>query len=159
MHFDETFWVGASFLIFMGIFVKLFGRLVLNLLDGRAEKIKDELDEALKLKEEAQALLASYERKHREIEKEAAEIVTHAEEESKLIAEQSEKSLDESLNRRVEMAMQKIASYETSILQELRGNAVDVILNSVQELIAKNMDKATAQTLITQAIDDAGKKL
>jgi len=157
--FNEAFWVGLSFVIFMALFVKFFGRMILRMLDKRAANIQDNLDEALRLKEEAQALLSSFQRQQKEIEKEAQEIVVHAEEEASHIINQAEKNLDENLNKRIEIAMSKISGYEASILQEIRSNAVDSVINTVHTLITKHMSPEMADMLVEQAMQEANKKL
>lgn len=159
MFHSEVFWVGVSFFLFVALVFRPVGRILVSALDKRAARIQEELNEALRLKEEAQALLASYQRKQKEVVEEAANIIAHAEEESKRIAEESAKQLEESVNKRIGMAMEKIAGYEASVLQEIRSNAVDIAVSTMRSLIAENMNKEMAEELIDDAILDVEKKL
>lgn len=159
MHFDQTFWVGVSFLLFIALVWKPISRLLMGALDGRAERIQKELDEALRLKEEAQSLLATYQEKQKELLDEAEQIVRHAEEESKRIITEAEKNLEESLNKRIEMSMQKIASHEASILQDVHNNMVDVTMGTVRSLVSEYLDKDASDELLNQAIEGINKKL
>lgn len=156
---DPAFWVGLSFILFVSLIFKPVGRIILAALDDRAVKIQSELDEAIRLKEEAQALLSSYQRKQKEVTQNAKDIIAHAEAETKRIAKQAEKDLEDSLNKRIEVSMQKIAAYEASILQDVRNNAVDIAISTVRSLVAESISKDVAEDLISKAMADLDKKL
>ncbi len=159
MVFDQAFWVAVSFCIFVVLIYKPVGGLIAKALDQRADKIKNELGEALRLKEEAQALLASYQRKQKEVVEEAELIVKEAEAEAKRISQEAAKELEIALNKRVEVAMQKIASYESSVIQEVKNNAVDIAVSTVRSLIVDHLNKEMAEELVSKSIADMGKKL
>lgn len=159
MEFGQSFWVAVSFFIFVGLIFKPAGNFIVKALDERADKIKDELGEALRLKEEAQALLASYQRKQREVVEEAESILKEAEEEAKRISQESAAELEDALNKRIEIAMQKIANYEAAVIQQVKNNSVDIAISTVRSLITDSMSKDVADDLIGQALNDMGKKL
>jgi F-type H+-transporting ATPase subunit b len=159
MFGDPFFWVVVAFIGFIAAVFKPVSKIVAGGLDGRAAKIQKDLDEALRLKEEAQALLASYQRKQREAADEAKSILQFAEEEAKRIRESSEQELEEALNKRTEIAMQKISAYETAVLQGVKKNAVDIALGAVRSLIVENLNKDHSEELVRQAMNDMQRKL
>jgi F-type H+-transporting ATPase subunit b len=159
MFHEPSFWVTASFVLLIITLYKPVGRILGEGLDGRANRVQGELDEALRLKEEAQALLASYQRKQKEALEEAEAIVAHAEAEAKRIRSSSEAELEGAINKRVDMAMQKIATYEAAILQEIRYNAVDVTGSTVRSLVQEKIGAKDAEQLVAESIQEIGKKL
>lgn len=159
MAFDATFWVGLSFILFVAAIYKPVSKFVLNALDGRTRRIQAELDEALRLKEEAQSLLSTYERNQKEMSAQASEIISHAEKEAARITEESKQALEDSLNKRVELSMQKIAAYEANVMQEIRNNAIDIAISTVRSIVAENMHGEVAEKLVSQAVADMDKKL
>jgi F-type H+-transporting ATPase subunit b len=104
------FWVAVSFVIFVALVWKPGMRMVMQMLDERADKIRSDLDRAAKLREEAQALLAEYQQKQRDALKEAESIVTRAKEEAQRLSAQAATDLDAALRRREQLALQRIAS-------------------------------------------------
>ena len=126
---DATFWVGAAFVLFVGILVyfKVPGMLT-GALDERAKKISDDLDQARELREEAQVLLATYQRKQRDALKEAEEIIVHAKDEAMREAEQAEKKLEEAVARRQQAALNKIALAEAQAEYEVRDTAIEIAI-------------------------------
>lgn len=159
MEFGQSFWVAVSFFIFIGLVFKPVGNLIIKALDEHALKIKNELVEALRLKEEAQALLASYQRKQKEMADEAVNIIAEAEAEAKRIAKEAEEELDAALNKRVELAMQKIAFYEAAVIQRVKNDSVDIAISAVRSIIIENLSKDASEELITRAISGMDKKL
>lgn len=159
MHFDQTFWVGLSFITFVLLVWKPLSRFLTNALDTRAERIQKELDEAQRLKEEAQSLLSSYQQKQTETLAEAEEIIRHAEEEAKRIITQAEETLEDSLNKRIELSMQKIASYESSVLRDVHNRIIDTTVNTVSQILSENLDKEISESLVEDAVAGISKKL
>ena len=153
---DPTFWVLVAFIGFIGVLV-YFGvpEMVTRGLDARANKIKADLDEADALLEEAQSLLASYQKKQREAADEAQEIKAQAAEEAERIVENGRARLEDALQRREKLAMGRIAQAEGSALDEIRIRTVDIALDATRDLLASDFsdDKANAM------LDDAIKKL
>ncbi len=159
MVFGEQFWVALSFVIFVAAVFKPVGKVLVTALDNRAAKIKNELGEALRLKEEAQALLASYQRRQKEAIEDAESIVAAAEAEAKRIAKDAETELENSINKKIEVAMQKIAAYEAVVIQEVKNNSIEIAINTVRTMVASNMNKEVAEGLIANAIVNMDKKL
>ena len=153
------FWVAVAFVIFVGVLVRFgWGRIVAAL-DNRATGIKTELDEAVRLREEAQELLAGYQRKQRDAEKEAADIIAHAEAEAGRIRTEAEAELAATVGRRTEAAMAKIAQAEAQALSEVRETAVDVAVSAARNMLTDNLDPARSDTLIDDAIGELRRKL
>jgi F-type H+-transporting ATPase subunit b len=157
---DPLFWVLVAFLAFVALL--LYYRvpvIVGKMLDDRAEGIRKELDEARKLREDAQALLADYQRKAREAETEAQSIIDQAKREAEALAIDARKALAESLTRRSKIAEEKIARAETQALSEVRATAVETALAAAQELLKTRAGGATGDALIKQSITDLRGKL
>ena len=159
MEFGQAFWVAVSFFLFVALVYKPVGSIIIKALDDRTSRIKDELGEALRLKEEAQALLASYQRRQKEVIEEAESILEEAEKETARIAKEASKDLDDALAKRVEVAMQKISNYEASVIQQVKNNSIDIAISTVRSLVADHLNKEVAEDLIGRAITDMNKKL
>ncbi|MCT8158843.1 F0F1 ATP synthase subunit B [Pseudoruegeria sp. SHC-113] len=157
---NTDFVVTLGFLLFIGVlfYFKVPG-MIGGMLDKRADDIKSELDEARALREEAQTVLASYERKQREVQEQADRIVAHAKEEAKLAAEAAKKDLEASIKRRLAAAQDQIASAEASAVKEVRDTAVNVAVAAAAEVVAKQMTAADGNALIDAAIKDVSAKL
>ncbi|SLN29347.1 ATP synthase subunit b precursor [Pseudoruegeria aquimaris] len=157
---NTDFIVTLAFLLFIAVlfYFKVPG-MIGGMLDKRADDIKSELDEARALREEAQTVLASYERKQREVQEQAERIVAHAREEAKLAAEAAKKDLEASIKRRMAAAEDQIASAEASAVKEVRDTAVNVAVAAAAEVVAKQMTAAEGNALIDAAIKDVSAKL
>lgn len=154
MVIDATFWVGAAFVVFIGVLIyfKVPGMLTKGL-DERAEKIRKDLDEARELREEAQKLLAEYERKQRDAMKEAEDMVAHAEVEAKREAEAAQAKLEETVKRREQAALDRIAMAEKQAEDEVRTAAVAIAVEAAEAVIRKHVG-AQADTLVDEAVKD-----
>jgi F-type H+-transporting ATPase subunit b len=128
-------------------------------LDARAQAIRHQLDEAKRLREEAEAMLAEYQRKQRDAIAEAQEIVTLAQAEAERVARQAEIDLEAAIKRREEQARDKITQAEVKALAEVRGVAVDVAIEAVRVLLAETLDAKRGASLIDQAIEELPKRL
>ena len=157
---NTDFVVLIAFIVFIGVLVyfKVPGMLG-GMLDKRADSIEAELEEAKALREEAQSLLASYERKQQEVKDQAERIVAHAKEEAQIAAEQAKEELAKSIARRLEAAEDQIASAEASALKEVRDRAVSVAVAAAGDVIAKKMTAEDADALIETAIADVQSRL
>ena len=157
---DPLFWVLVSFLIFAGL-VLYYGvpKLVGGMLDERADGIRKELDEARRLREEAQALLADYQKKARDAEGEAKSIIDQAGREAQSLAADSKKALAESIERRTKLAEDKIARAEAQAISEVRATAVDTALAAAERLLKGRVQGQTSDSLIDQSICDLKGKL
>jgi len=157
---DATFWVGAAFVLFVGILVylKVPGMLT-GALDERAKKISNDLDQARELREEAQVLLATYQRKQRDALKEAEEIIAHAKEEAMREAEQAEKKLEEAVARRQQAALNKIALAEAQAENEVRDTAIEIAIAAATAVVAQQVRGDRADALVDTAIQDLRRHL
>ncbi len=153
------FWEFSAFFLFLLVAIRFGWKRIVSGLDARADAIRDELDQARKLREEAQSVLADYQRKKRDAEKEAEEIVRHAKEEAAALKVEAEKKLEENLARRTKLAEEKIARAEAQAVQEVRNTAIDVAVAAAQKLVSDNLDEKRARALIDDAIADVGKNL
>lgn len=159
ISFDQTFFVGASFALFFLLFGKKLFTVTAAGLDGRAARIQKELDDALKLKEEAQAVLATYQRNQRKALEEVEEILKNARSEAELISKQARQSLEQELNKRTEVAMEKIRQSEVRVVEEIRNNTVDIVMSTARAVILENLNKDAADEMISKAISDIGRKV
>ncbi len=157
---NTDFVVLLGFVVFIAVlfYFKVPG-MIGGALDNRAEGIKSELDEARALHEEARSLLASYERKQREVQTQADAIVAAAKEDAARAAEQAKVDLENSIARRLAAAQDQIASAEASAVKEVRDQAISVAVSAASAVLAKQMSAAQANKLIDASIADVGTKL
>ncbi|MDW3183242.1 F0F1 ATP synthase subunit B [Roseobacter sp.] len=130
-----------------------------GMLDKRADGIQSELDEARALRDEAQSLLASYERKQREVQEQADRIVAAAKEEATVAAEQARADLAVSLERRMAAAQEQIENAQSAAIKEVRDQSVTVAMSVARDVIAKQMTAAQGNSLIDSAIQEVDAKL
>lgn len=157
---NTDFIVTMGFLLFIAVlFYFKVPSLLGGMLDKRADGIRSELDEARALREEAQTILASYERKQKEVQEQADRIVAHARQEAELAAEQAKADLQKSIERRMQTAEEQIASAEANAVKEVRNTAVRVAVNAAKSVIAKQMTATDGNKLIDASIAEVGEKL
>lgn len=156
---EAEFWVAIAFLIVVGGAFRPVARAMATALDMRGEKIRARIDEALRLREDAQEMLATYQRKQRDAMKEAEEIIAHAKTEATRLADQAAKDLEASLKRREQQAMDRIAQAEAQALKEVRNQAVDVAIAATRNLVADGVSAKQASGLIDTAINELPGKL
>ena len=147
------FWVLVSFVLFIGllVYLKVPGKVAV-MLDERAARISKELEEARKLREEAQGLLAEYERKRRNAEKEAEAIIVQAREEAEAFAVETRQKLTETVERRGRMAEEKIAQAEAQAVKEVRAAAAELAIAAATRIIAEEVKGAKADQLVEVSI-------
>lgn len=157
---NTDFVVLVGFLIFLAVLVyfKVPGMLM-GLLDKRATGIQSDLDEARSLREEAQSLLASFERKSAEVAEQADRIVAAAKADAEAAAEQARLDLDASIGRRIKAAEDQIASAEAKALRSVRDRAVAAAVAAAGEVLAKNMDGTRSDALFDEAVATVKSKL
>ena len=160
MFYSAEFWVGVSFLIFLGILVyaKVPGMLA-KALDDRAEAIRKELDGARRLREEAQDLRADYQRKQREAETEAQQIIEGARREAEALKAEGERSMKEALARRTRLAEDKIARAEAQAMAEVRAAAVEAATAAAERIVQGKVAGGLGASLVDQSIRDLKGKL
>lgn len=157
---NTNFVVLVAFIVFLAILAYFkVPAMIGGLLDKRAEGIKAELDEARALREEAQTLLASYERKQKEVQAQAERIVANARTDAIAAAEQAKLDLEKSIARRMITAREQIASAEAAAIKEVRDQAVTIAVAAADAVIRKQMSAAEANALIDAAIADVDAKL
>ena len=156
---SANFWILIAFATFIGVFGRKAWAAIKKALDGRRDKIKAELDEARRLREEAQGVLAEYERKRREAEDEARQMVEHAKVEAERHADEAKRALEETMRRREQAALQRIAQAETDALREVRETAASLAVEAATRLIRENLDEARADEMIERSIRELGEKL
>jgi F-type H+-transporting ATPase subunit b len=149
---DGEFWVLLAVVVFAAVAWKPMRRTVIGSLDERAGRIRAELDEARKLREEAEQLLAQYQQREREAAAEAEAIIGHAREEAERIATQSARDLEQALARRTRLAEERIAQAEIKALDEIRAVAVDVAIGAAREVIVAQIDEQRGAALLDAAI-------
>ena len=159
-YLDSKFWVLIPVVLFIA-FVIYKGALrgINKSLDERADKIKSELDEARKLREEAQALLASYHRKQKEAEEQAEEIVKQARSDAENMASQARKDLTERLERRAAQAEAKIANAEAQAMAEVKAKAADLAMDTAENILRSKLTAAEKTQLIKDGIAQVGSAL
>ena len=151
-HEAET-WVAVAFLLFiaMAVYLKV-PAMVAKMLDERADKISKELAEAKRLREEAQALLAEYQKKRVEAEKHAAEIVAQAKVEAETYSVETRKKLAETIERRTKQAAQKIAQAEAAAIKEVRTSATEAAIAAATKLVGEAMQGTRGAKLVDESI-------
>jgi F-type H+-transporting ATPase subunit b len=154
MHFlaEPEFWVLAAALIFVAVVWQPARKSLIGSLDERAGRIRTELDEAKRLREEAEQLLAQYQQKEREAATDAEAIIGHAREEAERIAEQSARDIERALMRRQRLAEERIAQAEQKALDEIRAVAIDVAIGAAREVIVSQIDEEGGAALLDAAI-------
>lgn len=157
---NTDFIVSLGFIVFVAVVVyfKVPG-MIAGMLDKRADGIRSELEEARSLREEAQSLLASFERKSADVQQQADRIVSAAKADAEEAAEQAKKDLEASIERRIRAAEDQIASAEASALRSVRDRAIGVAVAAAGEVLAKDMDEARAGALFDDALETVKAKL
>lgn len=157
---NTNFVVLLAFIVFILVLIyfKVPG-MISGLLDKRADGIKAELEEARALREEAQTILASYERKQQEVAEQADQIVAHAKLEAQEAAKLAKEDLKASIERRLAAAGDQIKSAENAAVKEVRDTAVSIAIGAAQDIITKKMSAAEGNKLIEDAIKDVEAKL
>ena len=157
---NPTFWVAVAFIGFFALLAYLkVPAAIGKMLDDRADAIRKELDQARRLREEAQDLLADYQLKQRQAEEEAKAIIEQAKREADALKSESEKALKESLERRSRLAEEKIARAEAQAVAEVRAAAVELATAAAEKVLQQRASGATGQSLIDQSIRDLKGKL
>ena len=160
MAFDATFFALVGLILFFAliIYLKVPGS-VAGSLDRRAEAIRKELDEAKRLRIEAEALLAEYQRKAKEATAEAAGIIDQAKREAEALGAEAKKRMEDYVAGRTKMAEQKIAQAEAQAVQEVKALSADVAIAAAEKILAAKVKGETAETLIKKTIADLRGKL
>jgi len=158
--YEPEFWVAVSFFIFLGVLF-YFGvhKKLASLLDARAALISEELEEARRLRDEAEKVLADYRRKEGEAVNEAEGIIALAAKEAEILAAETRQSVKEHFDRRMKLAEEKIARAQQDAVREVRSVAVDAAVAAAQTLIAEKLTPDRAEKLVSDSIDNLKSKL
>lgn len=159
MLHDPTFWVLVSFVIFVALVWKPGSKAVAQMLDDRADKIRSDLEKAAKLREEAQALFAEYQKKQRDALKDAEAIVAAAKAEAEALSKQAAADLETSLKRREQLALQRIAQAEAQATADVRAAAVDLAMAATRKILTDKLDAGRQDALVDAAIKELPGKL
>src|SRR6201996_1634045 len=158
--FEAEAWVAVAFVLFLCLLVYVGAhRTVITSIDARQTRIKSELDEAVRLREEAKAVLAEYERKGREAESEAAAIIASAKGEAERLAAEAKAKMEDFVARRTQMAEAKIAQAEAQALADVRAAAADTAVAAAEKILAVAAKGKVAEDLLARGIDDIKKTL
>jgi len=157
---DAEFWVAVAFVLFLGFLAYLgVHRKLLAALDHRSARIKAELDEARRLRKEAQAVLAEYQRKRGEAEREAQDIIAAAREEAERLAADAKGKVEEFVSRRTAMAETKITQAEAQALADVRAAAAEAAVAAAERILSETAKGKVGDDLIAQGIRDLKAKL
>ena len=149
---DPEFWVVLAVLIFVIGVWKPARRAILGGLDARAVRIRDELDAARRLREEAERALAAYQQQQRQAAAEAEAMLAHAKDEAERVVAQAARNLEETLERRRRLAEERIAQEQAKALAEIRAVTVDVAISAARQVIIAELDERRGAALIDDAI-------
>jgi len=157
---DPTFWVAGSFVVFVGgvMYAKAHKKIA-GMLDERTAAIRNQLDEAKAIREDAEKLLNDYQRKQRDAEKEAADMVAQAKEDAKIMAKEAKADIKAMAERRTRAAEAKIAQAEANAIKEVRAVAVDVAIKAAGTVFADKLKGKEGSALVDKAITDVESKL
>ena len=160
MFAEPEIWVAIGFLIFIGILVYVgVPNMLLGALDDRAKRVRAELDEACRLKEEAQKLLAEYKSKQKQADEEAAAIVAGAKAEAERIAAESKTKMEEFVARRTKLAESKIAQAEAQAVADVRAAAAEAAVTAAEKILTESVKGKVADDLVARGIGDVKAKL
>jgi F-type H+-transporting ATPase subunit b len=160
MFEDPETWVAIAFIILMGVFAWLgVHRTVLTALDHRADRIKGELDDARRLKEEAATVLAEYKAKRATAEREADEIVANARAEAERIASDAKAKMEDFVARRTKTAESKIALAEAQALADVRAAAAEAAVQAASTILSQSVKGSLADDLLAKGIAEVRQKL
>ncbi|MDX0865176.1 F0F1 ATP synthase subunit B [Sinorhizobium medicae] len=160
MALDATFYALVGLILFFVLiaYLKVPG-MVGKALDARADKISNELAEAKRLREEAQSLVAEYQRKRKDAEAEAASIVAAAQREAEMLTAVAKQKTEEFVARRTALSEQKIKQAESDAINAVRAAAVDLAISAAEKVIASKADASAQETLFRKALGEVKSRL
>ena len=156
---DRTFWVAIAFVIFVVALFKPIKKALLENLDARIAQIRTEVEEAERLREEAQTLVATYQRQQREAKQEAEDIVAKAKVDAERHQAEAEEAMKAAFARQEAQAKDKIAQAEAAAVQEVRDVAVDLAIGAAERLLAERLAGKEGDALVDDAIKELPEKL
>jgi F-type H+-transporting ATPase subunit b len=160
MFTEPETWVAVAFVILMGVFIYVgVPRTVLKALDNRTARIKAELDEARRLKDEAAKLLAEYKARQASAEREAQDIIASARAEAERIAAEARTKMEDFVARRTKTAESKIALAEAQAVADVRAAAADAAVTAASTILSQSVKGPVADDLLAKGIAEVRKKL
>lgn len=160
MFAEPETWVAIAFLILMGVFAYVgVHRTVLSVLDRRSARIKNELDDARRLKDEATKLLADYKARYASAEREAQDIIASAKAEAERIAAEAKVKMEDFVARRTKSAESKIASAEAQAIADVRAAAADAAVAAASSILSKSVNGQLADDLLAKGVSEVRAKL
>jgi F-type H+-transporting ATPase subunit b len=160
MFAEPEFWVAVGFVIFVAVLIYVgVPKLMTKALDDRAKRVQDELNEARRLKEEAQKLLAEYQAKQRQADEEAAAIIAGAKAEAERFAAEAKVKMEEFVARRSKMAETKIAQAEAQAVADVRAAAAEAAVSAAEKILTDSVKGKVADDLLARGIGDVKTKL
>jgi len=160
MFFDPETWVAIAFVILMVVFGYLgVFKSAMSALDKRAERIKAELDDATRLKQEAAKVLADYKARSATAEREAADIIANAKSEAERIATEAKAKMEDFVARRTKTAESKIALAEAQALADVRAAAAEAAVQAASTILSQSVKGSVADDLLAKGITEVRQKL
>jgi F-type H+-transporting ATPase subunit b len=160
MFAEPEFWVAVAFVILMGVFAYVgVHKTVLTALDHRSARIKSELDDARRLKDEAAKVLADYKARRASAEREAEDIITGAKAEAERIAAEAKAKMEDFVTRRTKTAENKIALAEAQALADVRAAAADAAIAAASTILSQSVKGEVADDLLAKGIAEVRQKL
>ena len=156
---DPTFWVAVAFVVFVVLVFKPIKGALIGGLDAKIAEIRQEVEEAEKLREEAQSLLANYQRQQRQAIQDAEAIVARAKEEAERHRAEADEAMKDMVRRQEEQAREKIAQAEAAAIQEVRSMSVELAMAAAEKLLADRLAGDEGSRLIDNSIEDIPRKL
>jgi F-type H+-transporting ATPase subunit b len=158
--FEAEFWVAVAFVLFLGVLWKAgVHTKAFAAIDDRSARIKSELDEARRLRDEAQAVLADYQRRRQQAEQEAQAILVNAKAEAERLATEAKAKVEDFVARRTKMAETKIAQAEAQAVADVRAAAADAAVSAAERILTQSSKGKIGDDLIAQGIRDVKAKL
>lgn len=157
---DTSFWVAASTVVFVGgVLYSKAHKKVGEMLDARSDEIRKQIEEAKSLRDEAEQMLLDYQRKQRDAEKEAADMVAQAEADAKILADEAKQDIEALVRRRTRAAEDKIAQAEAAAVKEVQAVAVNVAVGAATAVLADTLKGKPGKELVDASIADVESKL
>lgn len=156
---DPKLWVAVSFFIFVALAYKKIATFTCRALDDRSARIRHELDEARRLREEAEGVLKQYQQKQAEYLKEAEELLANARKDADAMRVYAEKELNAQLDNRTKQAMDRIAQEEAQAVTDVRNHVVDIALAAARALVVDHVSKLSQDELMKLAVSDIERKI
>ncbi|UGV24816.1 ATP F0F1 synthase subunit B [Rhodopseudomonas boonkerdii] len=157
---EAEFWVAVAFFLLLALFGYMgVHRTILTALDHRRDRIKQELDDARRLRDEAAALLADYKKRHASAEREAQDIITSAKEDAERIAAEAKVKMEDFVARRTKAAESKIAMAEAQALADVRAAAAEAAVTAATQVLSQSVKGNVADNLIEKGIGEVRAKL